>query len=460
VIKEYKTISSATGPIMMVQQVEEAFCGELCEIELQNGQVCRCKVLEVDGDKAVVQLFENAEGINLKRSKARFLGHSLELAVSEDMLGRVFDGMGRPVDGGPEILAEAHRNINGSPINPTARVYPDEFVQTGVSAIDGLNPLVRGQTMSICSGFGLPHAALAAKIARQAKTLEDNSSFVIVFAAIGVTFEDSEFYIQELRRTGTLSRSVVFSNLASDPVAERLSTPRMAITAAEYLAFEKNMHVLVIMTDMANFAEAVREVSTARKETPSLNGYPANLYTELAAMYERAGRVCGKIGSITMIPIIAMPDDDINHPIADISGQITEGQIVLSRELYNKGIAPPVDVLASLSHLKNKAIGIGKTREDHSNLMNSLLDAYAKGKQAKKLMTISNKVTLSDTDRLYAKFADEFNKRYVNQNAGADRTIEETLDLGWELMSILPTSELNSVKTEYVEKYLLKSSTT
>lgn len=459
-IKEYKTISEVSGPIMIVQQVEAASFEELAEIELQNGKICRCKVLEVDGERAVVQLYENAEGINLKKSKARFLGHSLELAVSEDMLGRVFDGMGRPVDGGPEILAEAHRDINGLPMNPVARDCPNEFIQTGVSAIDGLNTLVRGQTMSIFSGAGLPHAALAAQIARQAKVPNDNSSFAIVFAAIGVTFEDAEYFISELRRTGTIDRAVIFTNLANDPVAERLSTPRMALTAAEYLAFEKNMQVLVIMTDMTNYAEALREVSTARNEATDRNGYPGYLYTDLAAMYERAGRRIGKSGSITMIPILTMPDDDITHPIPDISGHISEGQIVLSRELHKKGIAPPVDVRSSLSHLKNKGIGDGKTREDHSDTMNQLLEAYAKGKEAKKRMAIQGEFAISDADKLYVKLAYELENYYVNQGSGVNRSIEETLTIGWELLSMLPTSGLTSVGTEYIEKYLPKAERT
>ncbi|NLH00342.1 MAG: V-type ATP synthase subunit B [Clostridiales bacterium] len=455
-IREYKTIREIASPLMMVQQVEGVTYDELAEIELPNGEKRRCKVLEVNGDTAVVQLFESAAGINLKESKVRFLGHSLELAVSEDMLGRVFDGMGRPIDGGPEILAEAYRDINGLPMNPAARDYPNEFIQTGVSTIDGLNTLVRGQKLPIFSGSGLPHAALAAQIARQAKVLDESSNFAVVFAAIGITFEESEYFVQEFRRTGAIDRAVVFTNLANDPAVERIATPRMALTAAEYLAFEKDMHVLVILTDITNYAEALREVSAAKKEVPGRRGYPGYLYTDLATMYERAGRRIGKKGSITMIPILTMPEDDKTHPIPDLTGYITEGQIILSRELYRKGIIPPVDVLPSLSRLKDKGVGPGKTREDHAGTMNQLFAAYAKGKEAKELMTILGEAALTDIDKLYAKFADEFEKRYVNQGNETNRSIEETLNLGWELLSILPASELKRVKPEHIEKYLPK----
>lgn len=455
-IREYKTIREIASPLMMVSQVEGVTYNELAEIELPNGEIRQCKVLEVDGDTAVVQLFESAAGINLKESKVRFLGHTLELAVSEDMLGRVFDGMGRPIDGGPDILAEAHHDINGLPMNPAARDYPNEFIQTGVSSIDGLNTLVRGQKLPIFSGSGLPHAALAAQIARQAKVLDDTSNFAVVFAAIGITFEEAEYFVQEFRRTGAIDRTVLFTNLANDPAVERIATPRMALTAAEYLAFEKDMHVLVIMTDITNYAEALREVSAAKKEVPGRRGYPGYLYTDLATIYERAGRRIGKKGSITMIPILTMPEDDKTHPIPDLTGYITEGQIILSRELYRKGIVPPVDVLPSLSRLKDKGIGAGKTREDHSGTMNQLFAAYARGKESKELMTILGEAALTEVDKLYAKFADEFEKRYVSQGNDLNRSIEETLDLGWELLSILPTSELKRVKVEHIEKYLPK----
>jgi len=455
-IREYKTIREIASPLMIVSQVEGVTYNELAEIELPNGETRQCKVLEVDGDTAVVQLFESAAGINLKESKVRFLGHTLELSVSEDMLGRVFDGMGRPIDGGPEILAEAHHDINGLPMNPAARDYPNEFIQTGVSSIDGLNTLVRGQKLPIFSGSGLPHAALAAQIARQAKVLDDSSNFAVVFAAIGITFEEAEYFVQEFRRTGAIDRTVLFTNLANDPAVERIATPRMALTAAEYLAFEKDMHVLVIMTDITNYAEALREVSAAKKEVPGRRGYPGYLYTDLATIYERAGRRIGKKGSITMIPILTMPEDDKTHPIPDLTGYITEGQIILSRELHRKGIVPPVDVLPSLSRLKDKGIGAGKTREDHSETMNQLFAAYARGKESKELMTILGEAALTDVDKLYAKFADEFEKRYVSQGNDVNRSIEETLDLGWELLSILPTSELKRIKPELIEKYLPK----
>ncbi len=455
-IREYKTIREIASPLMMVSQVEGVTYNELAEIELPNGETRRCKVLEVDGDTAVVQLFESAAGINLKESKVRFLGHTLELAVSEDVLGRVFDGMGKPIDGGPEILAEAYLDVNGLPMNPAARDYPNEFIQTGVSSIDGLNTLVRGQKLPIFSGSGLPHAALAAQIARQAKVLDDASNFAVVFAAIGITFEEAEYFVQEFRRTGAIDRTVLFTNLANDPAVERIATPRMALTAAEYLAFEKDMHVLVILTDITNYAEALREVSAAKKEVPGRRGYPGYLYTDLATLYERAGRRIGKKGSITMIPILTMPEDDKTHPIPDLTGYITEGQIILSRELYRKGIVPPVDVLPSLSRLKDKGVGEGKTREDHAGTMNQLFAAYARGKDAKELMTILGEAALTDTDKLYAKFADEFEKHYVSQSFSVNRSVEETLDLGWELLSILPVSELKRVKTEHIEKYLHK----
>ena len=453
-IREYKTIQEIASPLMIVKNVEGVTYDELAEIELPNGEVRRCKVLEVEDDHAVVQLFESAQGINLAQSKVRFLGHPLQLGVSEDMLGRVFNGMGEPIDGGPAILAEEHRDINGLPMNPAARAYPAEFIQTGVSTIDGLNTLVRGQKLPIFSASGLPHAALAAQIARQAKVLGDNENFAVVFAAIGITFEESEYFIQEFRRTGAIDRTVVFSNLANDPAVERIATPRMALTAAEYLAFEKDMQVLVILTDITNYAEALREVSAAKKEFPGLRGYPGYLYTDLATLYERAGRRIGKSGSITMIPILTMPEDDKTHPIPDLTGYITEGQIILSRDLYRKGIIPPVDVLPSLSRLKDKGIGEGKTREDHSGTMNQLFAAYARGKDAKELMTILGEAALSDDDKQFAKFADAFEQRYVNQGNNTNRSIEDTLNLGWELLSLLPRTELKRIKPELIEKYM------
>ncbi len=455
-IKEYKTIREIASPLMVVDSVEGVTYDELGEIELPDGSVRRCKVLEVEGNKAVVQLFESAQGINLAESKVRFLGHPQQLAVSEDMLGRVFNGMGLPIDGGPAIIAEDHRDINGLPMNPAARAYPAEFIQTGVSTIDGLNTLVRGQKLPIFSGSGLPHAALAAQIARQARVLGDNETFAVVFAAIGITFEESEYFINGFRETGAIDRTVVFSNLANDPAVERISTPRMALTAAEYLAFDKGMQVLVILTDITNYAEALREISAAKKEVPGRRGYPGYLYTDLATMYERAGRRQGSKGSITMIPILTMPEDDKTHPIPDLTGYITEGQIILSRELHRKGIVPPVDVLPSLSRLKDKGIGAGKTREDHAGTMNQLFAAYSRGKDAKELMTILGEAALSDDDKLYAKFAEAFEKKYVSQGNNANRSIQETLDIGWELLSILPKRELKRIKPEYIEKYLPK----
>ena len=453
-IKEYRTISEVSGPLMLVKNVDGVTYDELGEIELPNGELRRCKVLEVDGSDVLVQLFDSSTGINLSHSKVRFLGHPLQLGVSEDMLGRVFDGMGNPIDGGPEILPDAYMDINGLPMNPAARNYPSEFIQTGISAIDGLNTLVRGQKLPIFSGSGLPHAALAAQIARQAKVLGDQAgNFAVVFAAIGITFEESEFFVNEFRRTGAIDRTVLFSNLANDPAVERIATPRMALTAAEYLAFEKGMHVLVIMTDITNYAEALREISAAKKEVPGRRGYPGYLYTDLATMYERAGRRIGQDGSITMIPILTMPEDDKTHPIPDLTGYITEGQIILSRDLYRKGINPPIDVLPSLSRLKDKGIGEGKTREDHSGTMNQLFAAYSAGKEAAELMTILGEAALSDTDKLYAKFATEFEEQYVSQGNDVNRSIEETLNLGWKLLSILPKSELKRISTKFIDKY-------
>ena len=451
--KEYRTIQEVAGPLMMVHGVENVTYNELGEIELANGEIRRCKVLEVDGSTALVQLFESSTGINLESSKVRFLGHCMELGVSEDMLGRVFDGQGRPIDGGPEILPDARMDINGLPMNPAARVYPAEFIQTGVSAIDGLNTLVRGQKLPIFSASGLPHAQLAAQIARQAKVRGTDEPFAVVFAAMGITFEESNYFINSFKETGAIDRTVLFINLANDPAVERISTPRMALTAAEYLAFKKNMHVLVILTDITNYADALREISAARKEVPGRRGYPGYMYTDLASLYERAGRQKGCTGSIPLIPILSMPEDDKTHPIPDLTGYITEGQIILSRELYRKGLMPPIDVLPSLSRLKDKGIGKGKTRADHADTMNQLFAAYARGKDCKELMTILGEAALSDVDLLYAKFADEFEKQYVNQGYTTDRSIEETLDIGWKLLRILPRSELKRIRDEYLDEY-------
>ena len=452
-LKEYKTIREIVGPLMLVDGVEGVTYDELVEIAGEDGSIRKGKVLEVNGDKAMVQLFENAQGIQMSTSKARFLGRSLTVSLSEDMLGRVFDGLGNPKDGGAPIIPEKKLDINGQPINPAARDYPDEFIQTGVSAIDGLNTLVRGQKLPVFSASGLPHAELAAQIARQAKVLGQDEKFAVVFAALGITYEEAEFFMQDFRKTGAIERSVMFINLANDPAVERLATPKMALTTAEYLAFEKGMHVLVIMTDITNYCEALREVSAARKEVPGRRGYPGYLYTDLATMYERAGRIKGCKGSITQIPILTMPEDDKTHPIPDLTGYITEGQIILSRDLYKKGYNPPIDVLPSLSRLKAKGIGEGKTRADHSNQMNQLFAAYATGKEAKELSAILGDSALTDVDKLYAKFADEFEKLYINQGFNENRSIIETLEIGWKLLTILPRSEMKRIKDVWLEKY-------
>lgn len=451
--KEYRTIQEVAGPLMLVKGVEQVCYNELGEIELSNGEKRRCKVLEIDGGNALVQLFENATGINLAESKVRFLGRTMELGVSLDMLSRVFDGLGRPIDDGPEILPEKRMDINGLPMNPAARNYPQEFIQTGVSSIDGLNTLVRGQKLPIFSASGLPHAELAAQIARQAKVRGTDEQFAVVFAAMGITFEEANFFIESFKETGAIDRSVMFINLANDPAVERIATPRMALTAAEYLAFEKDMHVLVIMTDITNYADSLREVSAARKEVPGRRGYPGYMYTDLATLYERAGRKKGQKGSITMIPILTMPEDDKTHPIPDLTGYITEGQIILSRELYRQGVMPPIDVLPSLSRLKDKGIGAGKTRADHANTMNQLFAAYARGKEAKELMVVLGEAALTDMDKKYAQFAEQFEKEYVSQGFEKNRSIEETLELGWDLLGILPRAELKRIKDEFLDQY-------
>ena len=453
-LKEYKTVTEVVGPLMVVEGVEGVKFDELVEIKLHTGEMRRGKVLEVNGSRAMVQIFEGSTGINLKETKVKFLGRPLELGVSEDMLGRVFDGMGRPNDDGPNIIPEKRVDINGEAINPMARDYPSEFIQTGISAIDGLNTLVRGQKLPVFSASGLPHAQLAAQIARQAKVLNSDSKFAVVFAAIGITFEEAQFFVDEFKATGAIDRSVLFMNLASDPAIERIATPRMALTAAEYLAYEKGMHVLVIMTDITNYAEALREISAARKEVPGRRGYPGYLYTDLSTLYERAGRLRGKEGSITQIPILTMPEEDKTHPIPDLNGYITEGQIILSRELYKKGVTPPIDVLPSLSRLKDKGIGKGKTREDHADTMNQLFSAYSQGKQAKELSAILGESALSDTDKKLAKFAEAFESEYVSQGFETNRTIEETLNLGWKLLKMLPRTELKRIRDEYLEKYM------
>ncbi len=451
--KEYRTISEASGPLILIKGVDGVAYNELGEIELKNGERRRCKVLEVNGSDVLAQLFESSIGINLAESKVRFLGKQMELAVSEDMLGRVFDGLGRPADGGPSILPDKRVDINGTPINPTARVYPQEFIETGISAIDGLNTLVRGQKLPIFSSSGLPHSTLAAQIARQAKVRGKDEKFAVVFAAIGITFEDADDFIQSFKETGVIDRTVVFSSLANDPAVERIATPKMALTAAEYLAFEKDMQVLVILTDISNYADALREISAARKEVPGRRGYPGYMHTELASIFERAGRIKDKKGSITLVPILTMPEDDITHPIPDLTGYITEGQIILSKKLQGKGIIPPIDILSSLSRLKDKGIGEGKTREDHSSIINQLISAYARGNECKELMFILGDTALTEADKKYASFADEFEREYLSQGFYIDRSIEETLDIGWKLLSALPRSELKRIPSAMLDKY-------
>lgn len=455
--KEYRTITAVAGPLMMVEKVEGIKYEELVEIELPGGEVRRGRVLEAMEGKALVQIFEGTSGINIHESKARFLGKTIDLPVSIDMLGRVFDGFGRPIDNGPNIIPDKRVDINGNPMNPYSRAYPSEFIETGISTIDGMNTLVRGQKLPIFSGSGLPHAQLAAQIARQAKVLGSNEGFAVVFAAMGITFEEADYFINDFRKTGAIDRAVLFMNLANDPTIERIATPRIALTAAEYLAYEKGMHVLVIMTDMTNYAEALREISAARKEVPGRRGYPGYLYTDLSTLYERAGRIKGKPGSITQIPILTMPEDDMTHPIPDLTGYITEGQIILGRELHRKGIYPPIDVLPSLSRLKDKGIGQGKTREDHSGVLNQLFAAYARGKEAKELAVILGEASLSDADKRFSRFADEFENRFVNQGEHENRTIVQTLDLAWELLAILPIEELKRVREEHIAKYMPKA---
>lgn len=453
-LKEYRSVSEVVGPLMTVEGVEGVKYEELVDIELQTGEKRRGRVIEIDGSRAMVQVFEGTSGINLESTSVRFLGKPLQIGVSEDMIGRVFDGLGNPIDDGPKIIPEAKLDINGEPINPVSRDYPNEFIQTGISTIDGLNTLVRGQKLPIFSGSGLPHNNVAAQIARQAGVLGKDDKFAVVFAAMGITFEEAQYFIDDFNETGAIDRAVLFMNLADDPAIERLSTPGMALTCAEFLAFEKGMHVLVIMTDMTNYAEALREVSAARKEVPGRRGYPGYLYTDLATIYERAGRIIGREGSITQIPILTMPEDDITHPIPDLTGYITEGQIILSRDLYKKGYAPPVNVLPSLSRLKDKGIGNGKTREDHADTMNQLYAAYAQGLEAKELSVILGESALSNADKAFAKFAEAFDEQYVNQGYYTNRSIIDTLDLGWKLLNIIPRSELKRIKDAYLDKYL------
>lgn len=459
-LKQYKTIKQIAGPLLIVEGISDVKYEEMVEVELSDGSKRRGRVLEISQDKAVVQMFEESRGLEVANAKVTFLGKTMQVGVSKDMLGRIFDGAGKPKDGLPDIIAEKKLDINSAPINPYARNFPNDFIQTGISTIDGLNTLVRGQKLPIFSASGLPHSEFAAQIARQAKVAKPDGTtegnFAVVFAAMGITFEESEFFINQFKETGAISRAVLYVNLANDPVVERITLPRIALTTAEYLAFELDMHVLVILTDLTNYCEALREISAARKEIPGRRGYPGYLYTDLSTIYERAGRIKGRKGSITQIPVLTMPEDDKTHPIPDLTGYITEGQIMLSRELHRKGIYPPVDVLPSLSRLKDKGIGEGKTREDHSGVLNQIFAAYAKGKEAKELAVILGESALSDEDKKFAQFADAFETRYVKQGRDQDRSIKETLDLSWDLLSILPRSELKRVKENHIEKYLPK----
>jgi len=453
-LKEYQTVTNISGPLMLVELVDDARYAHIVEIELADGSIRHGQILQVERDKALVQVFEGTNGIDVERSTVRFLGRPLELGVSRDLLGRVFSGLGEPKDGAPAVIPDKRLDINGSPINPYARDYPNEFIQTGISAIDGLNPLVRGQKLPIFSGAGLPHDDITAQIARQAAVLGKAEQFAVVFAAMGITFESAQFFIDDLQQTGAIERAVMFINLANDPAIERIATPRFALTAAEYLAFDLDMHVLVILNDMTNYCEALREISAARKEVPGRRGYPGYLYTDLATVYERAGRIKGKKGSITMVPVLTMPEDDKTHPVPDLTGYITEGQIILSRSLHRKAVSPPVDVLPSLSRLKDKGIGHGKTREDHADLYNQLYAAYARGKEAQELATIMGEAALSDEDKKYMRFAEQFEARYVSQDYYENRTVEQTLDLGWELLSMFDNAELKRIDVKLIEKYM------
>ena len=455
-LKEYQTVNSIAGPLMLIESVDEAKYGDIVEIELGDGSRRNGQILQVENDKVLVQVFEGTDGIDVKNSTVRFMSKPLQFPVSPDILGRVFSGLGEPMDNGPEIIPDKKLGINGAPINPFGRDYPNEFIQTGVSTIDGLNPIVRGQKLPIFSASGLPHDDITAHIARQATILGEGEEFSVVFAAMGITFEAAQFFINDLRESGAIERSVMFVNLADDPAIERIATPRFALTAAEYLAFERDMHVLVILNDMTNYCEALREISAARKEVPGRRGYPGYLYTDLATVYERAGRIKGRKGSITMLPVLTMPEDDKTHPVPDLTGYITEGQIILSRSLHRQNVSPPVDTLPSLSRLKDKGIGEGKTREDHADLYNQLYSAYARGKEVQELATIMGEAALSEEDKKYMNFANEFEARYVSQGYHENRTVEQTLDIGWELLSMFEDAELKRIDEELIKKYMPK----
>ena len=454
--REYRSVTQVAGPLLIVEGVEEVAYGEVVYIRTPEGDNRMGQVLESQENVAIVQVFEGTRGLDTDQTRVRFSGDIMKISLSREILGRSFDGLGRPIDGGPEIIPEARLSITGAAINPTARDYPNEFIQTGISTIDGMNTLVRGQKLPIFSGAGLPHNELAAQIARQATVLGSEEPFSVIFAGMGITHEEANFFMNSFESTGALERIVSFINLADDPAIERLITPRMALTAAEFLAFNYDTHVLVILTDMTNYCEALREISSAREEVPGRRGYPGYMYTDLATNYERAGRIRGKKGSITQMPILSMPDDDITHPVPDLTGYITEGQFVLSRELHRKGVYPPVDVLPSLSRLMNEGIGEGRTRADHLGVSDQCYSAYAEGRDVRILVAVVGEEALSERDRLNLRFADVFEERFVNQGVDENRTIEQTLDLGWELLSMLPEGELKRIDEKYVKQYYKK----
>ncbi len=453
---EYNTIESVAGPLVVVGQVRNASYNEIVKIRMHDGEYRLGQVLDTSDGRAVVQVFGPTSGINIDKTSVSFLGETFNVHVSESMLGRVFDGQGRPRDSGSQISSGEKRDINGYPINPVARAMPSDFIETGISTIDGLNTLVRGQKLPIFSGSGLSHNQLTAQITRQAKVKGKNENFAVVFAGIGITNDDAQYFTNEFRKTGALSRAVAFINLADDPSIERIITPRIALTTAEYLAYERGMHVLVILNDMTNYAEALRELASAREEVPGRRGYPGYMYTDLASIYERAGVLRGKKGSITQLPVVTMPSDDVTHPIPDLTGYITEGQIFLSRTLNNKGIYPSINPLVSLSRLMNNGIGSGKTREDHRGVADQLFGAYARAQEAKSLSSIVGAEALSESDKKYLAFGDGFEDRFIRQGFNEDRTVEKTLDIGWDLLSMLPESELSRVKEEYIKKYYKK----
>lgn len=452
-MREYRSVKKVAGPLIIVDGVEGVAFGEVVKIKTSTGEERTGQVLEAHETVAVIQVFEGTRGLDTHDTSVRFVGETMQLAVSADMIGRFFDGLGRPLDGGPEIISDDRIDINGSPINPVARAYPNEFIQTGISSIDGMNTLVRGQKLPIFSGAGMPHNELTAQIARQARVLSSTDPFSVVFAAMGITNEEANFFTSAFEKTGAIERMVAFINLADDPAIERIITPRMALTTAEYLAFHANMHVLVILTDMTNYCEALREISAAREEVPGRRGYPGYMYTDLAMIYERAGRIRGRKGSITLMPIITMPDDDITHPIPDLTGYITEGQIVLTRDLHRRGIYPPVDVLPSLSRLMNRGIGEGKTREDHLGVSDQCYAAYAEGRDVRNMEAVVGREALTERDLRHLEFADRFEKEFLQQDRSENRTIETTLSIGWQLLSSLPVGELKRIDMDYIKKY-------